>query len=249
MTRTEIMARYGNHYIFDEMYFGSSKTMRGDVTVIFFYINDVDSRWTEAEIEKHQATCNEGLKFIQQIANADYVNLKLRIASKALDIPSNYKMENREQMVREALSRFSVSTASQYQDRYENKFDIDEAPIIFVVKEKFRSYAATASEHYPWVDEYSVVSCDCSPSTVAHELLHQFGARDYYYPQNIQKLATKYFPNSVMNVGVPTKIDSLTKFLIGWTDEIDSSAVSFLEASKFTTHEDVMKALQDEWKK
>ena len=61
-------------------------------------------------------------------------------------------------------------------------------------------------------------------SVIAHEMLHLFGAEDFYTPLNRKEMAEKKFPNDIMlhqeyqilgnNIGVATA------FYIGWTDTV-----------------------------
>jgi len=46
-----------------------------------------------------------------------------------------------------------------------------------------------------------------------------------------------------------TYIDSLTAYLIGWTKEIDTSAVYILERTKHLTREAMIEAIQREYTK
>ena len=57
----------------------------------------------------------------------------------------------------------------------------------------------------------------------AHEILHLFGAEDYYKPPKIKELATKLCPNDIMlkihdYIDMNT-IDKYTAYCIGWLDD------------------------------
>jgi len=90
---------------------------------------------------------------------------------------------------------------------------------------------------------------DSSEKTIIHELLHQFGAPDYYYPKAVKSLADKYFPQSIMTSGTGIVIDSLTSYLIGWSDSIDRNAATVLELTKQITYADIDKELKEIWAK
>ena len=48
-----------------------------------------------------------------------------------------------------------------------------------------------------------------------------------------------------MNCGM--EIDDLTRFLIGWRNELSDQAINFLEATKDVTEAQVREALEKEW--
>ena len=63
-----------------------------------------------------------------------------------------------------------------------------------------------------------------------HELLHVFGAKDFYYPKEVEQWATKHFPESIMNSS-DEEVDTLTAYLVGWTDTVADNAIAFLKDS------------------
>jgi hypothetical protein len=78
-------------------------------------------------------------------------------------------------------------------------------------------------EHAGRAFEYAVVSIGHNPSVYAHELLHLFGADDYYrtYSAAIWRMKVPYLAKSIMFSGgiVPLKrlvVDELTAQNIGW---------------------------------
>lgn len=60
--------------------------------------------------------------------------------------------------------------------------------------------------------------------TIAHEILHCYGAEDFYTPDKRKQLACQYYPNDVMlTIDPPVSggsIGDLTAFQIGWTDTV-----------------------------
>ena len=68
-----------------------------------------------------------------------------------------------------------------------------------------------------------------SERSLIHELMHQFGAMDYYTPAFVEEAAKKYLPHSIMNDG--SEIDALTRYVIGWDDTLTPEAIAFLKAT------------------
>ncbi len=108
--------------------------------------------------------------------------------------------------------------------------------LIFVNKTG-RSYSFSTGESDDYFSEHSLIfAYDFSrpiengiPSgytslTIAHEILHTYGADDYYTPEKRNELAKQYYPNDVMlKIEPPTNlgdIGDLTAFQIGWTNTV-----------------------------
>lgn len=90
--------------------------------------------------------------------------------------------------------------------------------------------------------EYAVTSYK-NPKTIAHEFLHLFGAADLYNTEQktkdskLVKLANKKFPNEIMT-NKPIRLEEayicpITKYLIGWDDQIDENyRIALIEKRK-----------------
>ena len=81
--------------------------------------------------------------------------------------------------------------------------------------------------------------------TFAHEALHLFGAMDLYYPDEVEKSAVDALGESIMRENSDV-VDSLTAYLVGWTDLIGDDALRFLRESSYLTTEMLDAALADE---
>ena len=88
---------------------------------------------------------------------------------------------------------------------------------------------------------------DLEKQTFLHELLHLFGAEDFYFPPAIEKAAEKWLPGSIMNGG--DTIDDLTRVLIGWDEHLSGNAECFLNDIRDVTEKEIDKACAAEWKK
>ena len=89
--------------------------------------------------------------------------------------------------------------------------------------------------------------CGFTSFTIEHELLHQFGAVDLYYPKEVVEIAKLFLPKSIMNDGY--EIDPLTEYLIGWKESLSYNAALFLARTQHFTVEYINQAIADEWKK
>lgn len=238
---------FKNHFIFNKKNQGASKALTGNVIAVVFYVNDATSKWTESAIAEYKVKIKKAYDKICLVARNNNVDLNIRTASCQINVPIECTHNNTREWIRLALSGYSRDKASDYQSYFENKYNCDEAPVVFVFNKPFRAYAQSANENYPTRDEFSVLASSESEKTIIHELLHQFGAYDYYYPQIVYDAAKKYLPGSVMADG--GDIDSLTQYLIGWKNTLGDNDALFLLLTQHLTPGDISQALKDEWKK
>ena len=76
-----------------------------------------------------------------------------------------------------------------------------------------------------------------------HEMMHVFGARDYYIQEDINAAAKQHAPDSMMlTSGADNRVDSLTAYVIGWMEETDAAAQALLDETAHVTKEDVKEA-------
>ena len=120
---------------------------------------------------------------------------------------------------------------------------------MFVFNKPFRSGAVSVDWQSRMHGEMSIISSEYTKHTIVHELLHQFGAVDLYYPREVNDLIQKMNYASVMATTASLHIDSLTSYLIGWTEEIDAAAVQILERTKHFTREYMFSAIRREHQK
>lgn len=228
---------------------GCSLRLRGKVVLITFLVNDGESEWNQeakkAAIEMLESACAR-LMSESRLGKKDF---QVTYAYCQVSIPKNLSRRNSKKCVVEVLRQFGYSSVQEYQRHYEKKFLRDETAVTFLFNKSFRSYAysidkasGTVEEEHPNGEEYSITSFDAnnitgSERTFLHELLHQFGAIDYYYPEVVKIKAEKYLPNSIMNGG--ETIDDLTRYVIGWDESLSDVAHEFLKSIKLVTVDDV----------
>lgn len=236
---------------------GCSVKLRGKVVLITFLINDGESRWDN---ESEKAAIEMLRSVTTRLMNESKLNkeeLQVVYACCQVSLPYVVTRKNSKKCAPDVLRQFGYMTVQEYQQHYESKFSRDETAVTFLFNKDFRSYAHSVDRKSGKIedensngDEYSIVSFDtgnipCSERTFLHELLHQFGAIDYYYPDVLKFKAEKMLPNSIMNGG--EIIDDLTRYLIGWDENPSAVALGFLDAIKFITVEDVEFARRKEF--
>lgn len=236
---------------------GCSLKLRGRVVLITFLVNDGESEWNQksekAAIEMLKSACAR----LMSESGLGKKEFQITYACCQVSIPRVLSRRTSKNCVVDVLRQFGYSSVQEYQRHYEEKFSRDETAVTFLFNKDFRSFAhnvdktsGTAEEEHPNGEEYSIVSFDTnnitgSERTFLHELLHQFGAIDYYYPEVIKFKAERFLPNSIMNSG--EIIDDLTRYLIGWDEKPSDVALEFLNSIKMVTIEDVDFARRKEY--
>lgn len=114
-----------------------------------------------------------------------------------------------------------------------NKYQTDNIALMFFINNYYENEISVALHTSSGTEtEYAIVS-EKEPTVIAHEFLHLFGAWDLYispFDRNIfakwkKRRAMNRYPNEIMafayrNLDSLT-ISPLTKYLIGWDNELD----------------------------
>ena len=116
-------------------------------------------------------------------------------------------------------------------------------PVIFCLNAPGRAFAM--SDYSADTVEFFFVYQDSTARTIRHELMHLYGALDYYNHDDLRQAAERFFPDSIMlSSREESRVDALTAYLLGWTDTLTTSAVNFLAATKHLTQEMISNALR-----
>ena len=219
---------------------GSCRRLRGTVLFYLVFVNEPGQRWTDAERRKVKAYFDRTAKYLMDSARRERVGLQI--------LRESCQLFMKEPMAKEARERWRAGFAKArgYRDMkslhgsllYHHK--AQEAAFIFASKRRDRSYAMQAEKDTNSYVEALTLYWDLNRQALLHEILHLFGAEDYYYPTQVKAAARKYFPYSVMLNASSPVIDDLTKYLIGWTDQLTPRAQAMLRDTA-----DVSKQLVD----
>ena len=249
MWHDDIQRKYKNHYFTSFRNMGGVKEFSGSVDVIVFFVNDSRSTWTEAARQRYRTVQKAAMKMLLDEARKRGVSLTIRNAYVDATVPMNCTRDNKDIWSKSIISRYGVADIPSYQSRHEAAKHCTEAPILFVFNKPFRSSAVPVDWLSRLHGEMSLISSDCDVHTIAHELLHQFGAVDLYYPAEVYRIVQRIGYDSIMATHNSTNIDSLTAYLIGWTDHIDSAAAAILEQTKHLTREYMIEEIRRQYQK
>ena len=249
MKHEDIQRIYSKHILLANRNEGGVKRLAGDVVVVVFFVNDAESRWTQRDKQLYRSKLEEAFRFIVSSAKKRGVRLRMRIACGDATVNQKCDPRNYTDWSKKIIQNHRFGNVLQYQNGYKAHYGCDEAPVFFVFNKDFRSFASMADAASRGCDELSIISSYVEPSVIAHELLHQFGANDFYYIDEIKDFLRQRQYSSVMGPRQEMYIDSLTAYLIGWTSEISSDAVGILERTKHITRAEMVARMEAEWRK
>lgn len=239
-----------NHYYLSTRKNAASFQLKGDMVGILLLIDDPISNWNNpADIEEFKNAYYEGMYRLKKEAALYKVDWQSRHIVLRYSISQVATHNNHWE--KEVYQQMGKQTAIELQRYYTQTYSCNTTPIIFAFNRAGRSYGQC--EHRPGVgDKRSVIFRShegrFTARSILHELLHQYGALDYYYPDTTAGAAKEYFPDSIMFRYNAETIDDLTKYLIGWTDQITVDTYAFLAATKSVTEQQVHKEITKQYR-
>ncbi len=246
MRHEDIQRIYKDHFFTYRRNMGRVRTLTGSLDVIVFFVNDIQTVWTDRAKAQYKATQKSAMQFVLRNARQRGIPLQIRNAYVDATVRMVCTPDNFQTWSKSIIQKYGTSDVFSYQQKHEQVKRCTEAPILFVLNKPFRSSAISTDWQSRMYGEFAIISSQCTEHTIVHELLHQFGAMDLYYPREVQSLVERMNYTSVMG-SHSMYIDSLTAYLIGWTDEIDAATVQFLEKTKYLTREYMFEAARKEY--
>lgn len=212
---------------------GRCAELIGNVTVTVVLVNDDVSAWNDKALSELSSSLSSQEKDIEKLAASYGKNLDLTFSYMSSKISGDAAAGDYFNLwLDSAAVGLGFKNLNNMQKELDSKNNADSNPILFALNKTGRAYAHYSSGTNS--AEYLVVfSSDYSAFN--HELYHVYGARDFYYPDEVEELANTYLTESIMSNGKVT--DPLTAFIIGWDNEIDTEAYEFLKKTSHLTND------------
>ena len=227
---------------------GACRGLSGNVFLTLFFVDDPESRWTQSEIDRYiEKSVFPSVRYLEKHASRWQIPLKLTVGyyctGQAKDfslrwpkvLPSRFHEDTRgmvswcvEQTNHDSIREMNEYLCSGYESR--------QVVYALVLNKPGRCCAVSASRwNHPSEREYMLLYArngqDRRPEyscAVAHELLHQFGAIDLYYPNDPTEERLNYtkmlFPDDIMYRVDPDlnalHIGAVTAHMIGWLEHL-----------------------------
>lgn len=223
---------------------GTCRNLSGKVSVILLYMDDFESKWTDDEIANF--TNNEvkpGLAFLEKEAKSYGIELDLSIKQSYSSIfyDDEVILSVKEtglatvDVLEQAAQGLNYSSDEEMIADFKSQYGTE--IVCFTIFNK-NGTAYAINPHRGGnlqVEEHCIIFAHdldskhndpigSQSSIVAHEMLHLFGAEDFYATANRKALARKYYPRDIMlgaNYYIITNnIGDATAFYIGWSDKV-----------------------------
>ena len=209
---------------------GNVGMLRGNVHLICVFVNDSNSYWSDAEVDEIYRGLWKDAAYLEKTAAGYGIRLKITSGCDRLTVPPDQEDRWLDYLLetRYCSPEHDLKWVESY---FEQSMGYDECPFLFFFNREGTCYAYMATlPTYGHAVEYAVYypSTMTEDRSIAHELYHIFGASDYYYPEETERIAKQYFPDSAMLIS-GREMDDLTAYLIGWADELTPKAYRFLQ--------------------
>ncbi len=215
--------------------------LRGNVYVYLFFLDDFESSWTEEEITAF--TENEikpGLEFLENAAQEYGVYLSFYIYE-----THNLYYDDKVQTdadtgavtinaLKKSVTQLGYVDGEDFISGKKNLYMNTEVVCMTIFNKEGKDYAINpprGSDYY--IPEHCILFAEdfgmsnreligYKASVVAHEILHLFGAEDYYEPDKREILANKHYPSDIMlycsYLVSGNTVGDATAFYVGWID-------------------------------
>jgi hypothetical protein len=230
---------------------GASRRLRGKVALLVVFLKRTPGDWPDERKQACYRAINESQTFLQKEAGKFHAPLELTGYHFEVSVPANADPKDGFRLIKDY---FQAEDMESLQKSYEQMLQADEAAFLLLFDDDGRSFAVKQDKCDPYASqELSViffVGDDEKELSFAmtHELLHQFGAVDFYFPERVRQTAERYLPDNVMRSRCYV-VDDLTAFLVGWRETLSAYVLCFLQDTMWITRSLYSQLLSDEWKK
>ena len=234
--------RFAGHVFFSGRQEGWNKTLTGNVILYTIAVSSPMGQWYREEYQNVMCLIEDRISpRLEREARRNGSFLSIKTVMEHVSVNTMVSGNNL-RAIMEAIPRaLGYSNIIELHDSTVRRYNCDEVAIIVLPAHYDRSFSILNNTETPEaVPEFATVFTDPRfPGAYIHELLHLYGALDFYLPV-FSEAADRYLPGSIMYVGNwSDAIDDLTCYLIGWTKRLSPNAVAFLSATRYVTLRDL----------
>lgn len=217
---------------------GSCKELAGNVAVTVVFVDDTVSSWTQTEIDEFTNDLYASIADLTHQAAQWNVALSITLHTCHSTIEYEVPPESASNDLGPILSRAGYNMYG-LSDALKNKYSAEAVPIVIAFNKEGRSYAMLNDRE----DQIEACYLFSGSDAFNHELLHLFGAADFYYHGLMDFGASDVLGDSIMGDSATDRVDDLTAYLVGWTDELTNEAETMLYLLGYIGNEELNKAL------
>lgn len=223
---------------------GSCYDMTKDIHYLVIYLNDDNSNWDEkdksaffnkklipsleylkGQAEEYDITLNHN--------QSEYKNTAIKYDG-TIEVNAAEKGKQ-DDILTQISGQMGYSSPTEMDRALQDEYGVNQIAYLIVLNKEGRSYKyahvidnSTKYEYCVFFNSSVKLNEDSCGSTIAHEILHLFGAEDYYdpygkYPER-KNLAQKLFPRDIMLTNYASfkdaDVGNYTAYSIGWIDEL-----------------------------
>lgn len=226
------------------------RNLTGTPVVVLLFVDDNVSRWSKNEVltfmqeqilpgldylERNARKWGQDLDFIVESYSSALSDYEIKYEGRVN--PDLYVGGSTKDVLDQAAADIGCRSNWDLYSYYKAKYPKNEIIFLNFLNKSGRSYARHAFQ--PGYNEYSehcVIFADhygsfpamrtdgSRASTIVHEILHLYGAEDFYKPYAREQLANKVYPHDIMlwqydNIE-ENVIGDCTAYSIGWTNSV-----------------------------
>ena len=237
----------------NEYQLGTNCDLQGNIKVHLFFVDDQESRWDRDTVE--QFTSKQilpGLHFLENEAKRYGVALDFSVESHTTGsktgTPIIYegnisKSKNHTlDIPTKIVGQFGCEDADQMYTKLYAQNDHNEVIFLFLVNKDGVSYAVTQGDgdfYHPYLEfgvvfkrhldkDFGIDDNTHPAASVAHEILHTYGAIDMYTPIEVKKLLKPIYPRDIMLLDYlnieDMEVGSYTAYSVGWINQAPTGA-------------------------
>ena len=232
---------YDHHLFMKYRGKGNCESLTGKVSVLLVFVNDTESAWDNAAKEEAQIRLCEEMVKLAGYAHTAGAELSLEYGEMDVTLSLAAHSYNTAAWENEAAEAMGFASVDALQTCLEEEWEVGSVPVVFLLNKAGRA-VAYYTKNKAGAEYLTMYASDYSP--FCHELLHLYGAQDYYYPACVAAAANGFLKNSIMNTG--DAVDPLTAYTVGWTNVLSYEAKGFLDAVSSLTEKELEEASKAE---
>ncbi len=220
---------------------GECRTLTGDVVVSVVFVDDSLSLWSQEEMDEFKALRQRDEEILEGEAQKYGAELDVTVTYTTGKVDMDFDRDSTKAWKNAVLKELEYSEPDKAIDELKKQHSADEATFVFARNAGGRSFAEQA---------ISDTGFECAflyeGGGFRHELLHIFGAEDFYFPEEVMAYAKESFPDTVMLASKEEAVDSFSAYLVGWIKQPDEKGKAFLEFTDHMTDEYIEKEHEKE---
>lgn len=213
---------------------GCCQNLSGKVILTVVFVDDDISVWDAETIESERIFIQNELVLLTHDAQKHNIQLEIKAEYLHISVEGEVgKPAESPQWLAKIAEKLEISPSSEINSILEEKYSVEEAPVMFILNRKGRAYASSGkTDTWP---EFALIYAN--EDAFRHELYHLYGAVDFYLHDDALAASKSFLSNTIMSSG--TETDPLTAYQIGWTDTLSAAAINFLEKTSHITQKDI----------